>query len=168
MLRKIWTEFILLLLRRPARYQVAALCWRPAETPQGAPDGDGIEVLVVSSLTTHRWILPKGWPKDGRSGAETALEEAWEEAGIRIIGEPPVHIGRYGYHKRLRGDVPVRTQVDVFAVRIRGLLDHYPEEGRRERVWLSPAEAAGRVEEPELKALLRDCARRIRAAAPQA
>ena len=70
-----------------------------------------IEVLLVSSLTTHRWIMPKGWPKDGRSGAETALEEAWEEAGIRIIGEPPVHIGRYAYHKRLRGDVPVRTLV---------------------------------------------------------
>uniref|UniRef100_UPI0035B0DD2F NUDIX hydrolase n=1 Tax=Paenirhodobacter enshiensis TaxID=1105367 RepID=UPI0035B0DD2F len=173
MLRKIWTEFILLLLRRPARYQVAALCWRPAGAPEGtsgtdAPRTGEIEVLLVSSLTTHRWILPKGWPKDGRSGAETALEEAWEEAGIRIIGEPPVHIGRYAYHKRLRGDVPVRTLVDVFAVRIRGLLDHYPEEGRRERVWLSPAEAADRVQEPELKALLRDCARRISAAAAQA
>lgn len=146
MLRKIWTEFIVLLLRRPARYQVAALCWREA--------GEGIEILLVSSLTTQRWILPKGWPKDGRDGGGTALEEAWEEAGIRILGEPPVGIGRYTYQKRLRGDVPVRTIVDVYAIHIRDILDHYPEEGRRERAWVSPAEAAARIQEPELKQLL--------------
>ena len=156
MLRKIWTEFISLILRRPSRYQVAALCWR-----QGPA---GPEVLLISSLDTGRWILPKGWPKVGNDGPGTALEEAWEEAGIHVEGPPPRPVGRYSYRKRLRGDVPVRTDVDVFAIEVSRLLDDYPEKGRRRREWFAPARAAELVQEPELARLLRDSPALIAAA----
>lgn len=158
MLRKIWTDVISLILRRPSGYQVAALCWRPAA---GAA---GIEVLLLSSLTTGRWILPKGWPQMGRDGAGTALEEAWEEAGIRIGNDRPEKIGRYSYHKRLAGDVPSHTLVDVYAIRVERLLDSYPEAGKRKRQWFPPAEAAQLVQEPGLAALLRNSADLIRPA----
>ncbi|ADO42952.1 NUDIX hydrolase [Ketogulonicigenium vulgare] len=147
MFKMIWSEFIAPMLRRPARYQVAALCWRKA--------GDGFEVLLVTSLTSHRWIVPKGWPKNGRDSAAVALEEAWEEAGIAPTATPAKRIGQYHYIKRMRGNVPVRTEVDVFAIEVRTLLDQYPEVGRRERRWVAPAVAAQMVDEPELKALLR-------------
>lgn len=155
MLRKIWTDFISLILWRPARYQVAALCWRPRADGTGATAPGDIEILLITSLTTGRWILPKGWPKTGRDGAGTALEEAWEEAGIRIESNTPQEIGRYRYRKRLEGDVPVRTLVDVYAIRTQRLLDDFPDAGRRERAWLRPEDAAAKVQEPELAALLR-------------
>lgn len=160
MLWKFWTDFIALILRRPSHYQVAALCWRIRETAGEAPadTGTGIEVLLISSLTTGRWILPKGWPQTGRDGAGTALEEAWEEAGIRIDDPRPQLVGRYRYRKRLSGDVPAPTMVDVWAIRTGRLLDSYPEAGRRKREWFTPEEAAGLVDEPELASLLRNSA----------
>lgn len=148
MFRKIWTDFGALILRRPSHYQVAALCWH--ET-----DAGGIEILLISSLTTGRWILPKGWPQMGRDGAGTALEEAWEEAGIRIEDPQPQLVGRYRYQKRLSGDLPARTMVDVWAIRVDRLLDNYPEAGRRKREWFAPEKAASLVDEPELARLLR-------------
>ena len=147
MLQKLWTDFLSLLVRRPSRFQVAALCWREA--------GQGIEILLISSRTTKRWILPKGWPKSGQDAAGTALEEAWEEAGIRIEGPPPAKIGHYTYHKRLEGDVPAHTVVDVYAIHADRLLDSYPEAGERDRKWFPPDQAADLVQEPDLASLLR-------------
>ena len=41
-----------------------------------------LKVLIITSRTTKRWIIPKGWmqPKLGASGS--AAVEAWEEAGV--------------------------------------------------------------------------------------
>lgn len=147
MLRRIWTDVIALILRRPSQYQVAALCWRRA--------GKGIEVLLVSSRETRRWVLPKGWPKRGLDGAGAALEEAWEEAGVRADDQRPLKVGRYSYRKRLEGDVPVQTEVDVFAFHVTRLLDEFPEAGQRDRRWFPPEEAAQLVHEPELATILR-------------
>ncbi|ETX27717.1 NUDIX hydrolase [Roseivivax isoporae] len=154
MIRTLWTNFILPILRRPSRYQVAALCWRPAR--------DDVEILLVTSLETRRWVLPKGWPKSGFDGLGTALEEAWEEAGVRAGATEPRPVGRYRYDKRMRGGLPVPTDVDVFAIEIATLLDDYPEAGRRDRRWMSPAEAAAAVTEPDLKELLDGVGPRLR------
>ena len=44
-------------------------------------DGD-IEVLLITSRKTNRWIIPKGWPMKGKKRHEAAAQEALEEAGI--------------------------------------------------------------------------------------
>ena len=148
MLWTIWTDFIALMFRRPDRFQAAALCHRRGSK--------GVEILLITSLTTGRWILTKGWPKPDHDGAGVALEEAWEEAGIRPCAKrPPEKIGIYHYDKKLDGGAPARTEVHVYAIEVEGLLDSYPEAGRRERRWIAPEAAAAMVEEPELKALLR-------------
>ncbi|MDB5613166.1 MAG: hypothetical protein JWQ22_819, partial [Devosia sp.] len=54
--------------------QVASLPWRLDE------DGK-IRVLLVTSRTNGKWMLPKGWPMEGKSDPETALVETREEAG---------------------------------------------------------------------------------------
>ena len=55
--------------------QVAALPWRR--------DAKGrLVVLLVTSRTNHKWMLPKGWPMPGKSDPETASIEAHEEAGV--------------------------------------------------------------------------------------
>ncbi|WP_020040585.1 NUDIX hydrolase [Salipiger mucosus] len=146
MLNAIWSEFIQPIMRRPSRYQVAALCFRR--------DGERLEILLITSLETRRWILPKGWPKTGFDAGGVALEEAWEEAGVKPRGGKPRLIGRYRYDKRLRGGIPLPTDVDVFAIETEKLYDTYPEVGRRERRWMSPQDAAEAVDEPELKDLL--------------
>ncbi|TCP41464.1 NUDIX hydrolase [Rhodovulum marinum] len=147
MLKQVWTTLILPLLGRPSRFQVAALCYRKTG---GAP-----EILLITSRETHRWILPKGWPKAGYDASGMAAEEAWEEAGVKPRHVSPTPIGQYRYDKRLKGGVPVATDVNVFAIEVEALEDHFPEMAERERRWMSPAEAAEAVDEPELKALLR-------------
>jgi 8-oxo-dGTP pyrophosphatase MutT (NUDIX family) len=125
--------------------QAAALCLR---------DGpEGPEVLMVTSLGTGRWVLPKGWPMKGRTLAGAALREAWEEAGVkgRVSNAP---VGCFTYAKNRQGRVPLRARVEVFRVTIDTLADTWPEAGRRRRVWMPVPQAAQVVAEPELRNLL--------------
>ena len=125
--------------------QYAALPWRRAQ---------GLEFLLITSRETRRWVIPKGWPIPGKSAAESAAQEAYEEAGVR--GEMTAQaIGHYGYRKRLRGGAKKRFRVEVFAMEVTEVLDLWPEANERARQWLSPQEALALVEEPELAALIR-------------
>jgi 8-oxo-dGTP pyrophosphatase MutT (NUDIX family) len=62
--------------------QFGILPWRISE-------GGTREVLLLTSRETHRWVIPKGWPMKGRKPAETASQEAYEEAGLvgHIVGK---------------------------------------------------------------------------------
>lgn len=131
--------------RRPEFLQAAALCLR-----EGAL---GREVLMVTSLGTRRWVLPKGWPMKGRTLAGAALREAWEEAGvIGSVNETPC--GYFTYEKRKRGGFSLACRVEVFRVEVSDLARDWPERKRRKRAWLPVDEAAAAVDEPELQALL--------------
>ncbi len=125
--------------------QCAALCWR-----HGA---QGPELLLTTSLDTGRWILPKGWPMEGKTLAEAAAIEAWEEAGIKgdTCSEP---LGHYHYIKIRRRRPSQRCKVSVFALKVSDMLDEYPEAGRRRREWMTPAQAAARVRERGLKRII--------------
>ncbi|WP_138469900.1 NUDIX hydrolase [Poseidonocella sp. HB161398] len=140
-------DFLGPLLRRPPRFQVAALCHRGS--------GAETEILMVTSRETRRWVLPKGWPKRGLDAAGTAAEEAWEEAGVRFRPGAPVLAGYYSYLKRLDGGLPVPVSVAVYAMQFESLAEDYPELGQRERRWFAPAEAAQLVDEEGLQEMLR-------------
>src|SRR5262249_33662947 len=43
---------------------------------------DRAEFMLVTSRETRRWIIPKGWPKRGKSPYRSAAREAFEEAGV--------------------------------------------------------------------------------------
>lgn len=131
---------------RETGLQAAALCLR--DGPQGA------EVLLVTSLTRGRWVLPKGWPMKGRTLAGAALREAWEEAGVRgAVQEAPV--GTYVYDKLRKSGLTVPCRVEVFRVVVTDLAPDWPEAKKRRRAWFPLAEAAALVEEPALAVLLR-------------
>lgn len=130
---------------RPTRRQVGAICWRR--------DGDAVEVLLVTSRETGRWIIPKGNRMIGRSDFDAAAQEAWEEAGVRgKIGA--LRLGSYHYEKRLSGGGARTTAVDVYALRVKETLKDWPERRQRTRRWFGLTEAAEAVEEPELKVLI--------------
>ena len=146
-LNSIWENFLGPLLQRPKRQQVAALCYRGA--------GDNKEVLLVTSRDTGRWIIPKGWPMRGKDGPGSAMQEAWEEAGVReatSVGDP---IGMYTYEKRKDSGWSFPVETMVYPVSVEKLEDKFPEVKERTRKWFSPAEAANLVQEPELKTILR-------------
>jgi len=147
-LKAAWTGMVQPLMSRPKRLQVAALCLRGSDAAK--------EVLLITSRDTGRWILPKGWPIDGLTAPGAALQEAWEEAGVKSGTIAEVPLGSYDYDKRLEGGVPVCVEVKVYAVEDAQLTDAYPEVDERSRRWMSPSEAASLVDEPGLRDILRN------------
>ncbi len=116
-------------------------------------EGTEREVLLVTSRGRGRWILPKGWPMAGRDLPGSALQEAWEEAGVRGRVSRGA-VGHYHYANLLAGDFGQQVKTHVFRIDRVSLADEFPEAGERERRWWPLAEAAKQVEEPELAALL--------------
>ncbi|CUX60182.1 conserved hypothetical protein [Agrobacterium tomkonis CFBP 6623] len=131
------------------RQQYAALCFRHGD------NGNDVEILLVTSRTSQRWIIPRGWPMKRKKPHEAAAIEAWEEAGVRGRVRKAA-IGRYTYLKMLdNGDV-VPCMVDVFQIEVTGAETSFKERGERLVEWVRPDEAARRVREIELKSLLVD------------
>ncbi len=126
-------------------HQVAALCWRL--------HGRHAEVLLITSRDTGRWIVPKGWPMEGKTAAATAAQEAWEEAGVKgAVAEQS--LGSFVYPKTYRDADPRICMVEVFPLRVEELAHRYPERRQRRRKWFAAAKAARKVAEPELRALI--------------
>lgn len=132
--------------KRGLRTQFGALCYRMRS---GAP-----EMLLITSRGSGRWIVPKGWPMNGKTPPETAATEAWEEAGVR--GQVhPVCLGVYHYHKRKPKGKKLPCVAMLYALAVEEVADDYPEAGQRRREWLTPEEAATRVREPGLAQMIR-------------
>ncbi|AUH65335.1 NUDIX hydrolase [Paracoccus zhejiangensis] len=138
----------MILGRRPPALQVGAIC-RKAETG---------EMLLITSRDTGRWVIPKGWPMEGRSLAHAALQEAWEEAGVRgKVGM--TELGRFRYDKRQDKGFAVPVEVALYPVEVLELADDYPEYEERHREWFAPGQAAELVNEAGLKQILQGLAR---------
>lgn len=134
----------MLIGKRPPAMQVAALCLDP-ETGK---------VLLITSRGTGRWIIPKGWPMEGRTLPAAAALEAWEEAGAEgRIGRE--EIGRYSYDKDQDSGFAVPVEVRVYPLHVTRLSGDFPESAQRTRRWFTPQDAIRMVAEPGLKALLR-------------
>jgi 8-oxo-dGTP pyrophosphatase MutT (NUDIX family) len=113
-----------------------------------------IEVMLVTSRTTRRFIVPKGWPMKGKSGRKAATIEAQEEAGVlgKSLKQPA---GTYSYWKRMATGF-IRVDVVVYLLEVTEELADWEEASARQRAWLPPADAALLIDEPELSTLLRD------------
>lgn len=145
-LKRTWSDIFMPILQRPKRVQVAALCYKKTS--------DGMKVLLITSRDTGRWILPKGWPIDGKDGPGSALQEAWEEAGVSAADIEEEPMGLYEYVKGLDHGLSVPVETQVYMTRVRDMEDSYPEADERRRKWFTPAEAANLVDEPDLKNIL--------------
>jgi 8-oxo-dGTP pyrophosphatase MutT (NUDIX family) len=128
------------------RRQVAAMPIRRAA------DGS-LEIMLVTSRTTRRWIVPKGWPIKGMKDYDAAAREAYEEAGVvGTIGKKPA--GRYDYWKRL-ADHFVLCTVKLYLLDVQRQLPSWIEQGQRHCQWFKPEDAADLVDEPGLSSLIR-------------
>ena len=111
-----------------------------------------LQILVISTRGSGRWTVPKGWPMRGRSDAEAAAQEAYEEAGVRgIIATDP--LGTFEYVKRR--DENETLFVTVYRLDVTSSVRHWRERGQRKLRWLAPSAAADCVAWPGLAEIIR-------------
>ncbi len=127
------------------RLQVAALPWRRGP--------GGVEILLVTSRETRRWVTPKGGRMTGKTDAEAAALEALEEAGVEgvVAAEP---LGTFRYLKVLKRRASRWCVVALYTLEVTAEHARWQEQAERERVWLPRQTAADWVDEPDLKALI--------------
>lgn len=110
---------------------------------------------MVTSRGSGRWVIPKGWLMEGKTAAEAAQLEAWEEAGVKSADCNGEVIGQYAYEKRLDDGYVTPVEVQVYQMKVTETADIFPEARERTRRWVSPSKAAELVDEPSLQAIFR-------------
>ena len=127
-----------------------------------------LEILLVTTRGTRRWIVPKGWPIRGLGPAKSAAREAFEEAGVtgRIRAKP---IGLFAYDK-LRDETGGSTtcEVKVYPLLVKRRSRVWPESHQRTTQWVEPSRAIAMIKEPGLKKIVAAFAKRAAAAASRA
>lgn len=145
-------------LKKKGGVQYAALPYRMS--------GSRLEVLLVTSRRTRRWIVPKGWPVDGLQPPACAAVEALEEAGVcGQVEQRPIGHYRYLKHHKSRPSEPCK--VEVYALRVTQQRRSWAEGAERERRWCTVADAAEAVDEPLLRLLILELEERISATQPR-
>lgn len=131
-----------------ALLQYGALCYHLGKKRHD------IELLLITSRETGRWVIPKGWPIEGKEPYRVAEREAEEEAGVRgKAARKP--IGHFTYFKCLGDGRKATCIVQVHPLKVENVLERFKEKGERQIAWFSCREAAELVHEPELKDLFR-------------
>ncbi len=114
---------------------------------------DRLQVLMVTSRDTGRWVMPKGWEMDGKKPWAAAEIEALEEAGAKgYISKKP--IGEYSYGKVLDDGTVLPCRVRLYPMIVDRLKRRWKERKQRRRHWFAPHVAAEKVDEPDLAELL--------------
>ncbi|MEJ1296439.1 MAG: NUDIX domain-containing protein [Candidatus Sedimenticola sp. (ex Thyasira tokunagai)] len=128
---------------RPAYYYTQS-----SVIPYRISDGQ-LEVLIISSSKNKHWVIPKGIADPGHTLQESALKEAWEEAGVE--GEVTEEaVGSYSYEKW-----GATCTVTVYPMAVTHQLPEGRwEERHRGRKWVSAKEAAALVKQSALGPML--------------
>lgn len=108
---------------------------------------DGLEILLVTSRSRKRWVIPKGIVELGMTPQDSAAKEAMEEAGVAGPVDPTT-IGRFHYPKW--GDF---CDCEVFAMKVEEVRDTWME-GYRSRHWYPLVEAVSMMKEPAMREIL--------------
>lgn len=132
---------------QPQLAQVCVIPFRPVE--------DTWEYCLITSLKKKRWIFPKGIVDPGETPVESALKEAWEEAGLRgeIVSGP---VGSFRYEKW-----EMELTVDVLMMQVAHAEQEWPEAQLRQRVWLRGRETSERLDRRELREIFQQVRERL-------
>lgn len=136
--------------------QYAALPWR---RHQGV-----LQILLITTRGTGRWIIPKGWPEATLSAPQCAAREALEEAGV--VGEIASRkLGSFDCHKRVKNGAMLPLHIEVFTMEVVRQRRDWAEKGHRTIAWCTLDDALVRVREPGLRKLIIKFAKTAPAAA---
>lgn len=109
-----------------------------------------VEIMIISTSSQTGWTIPKGHIDPGYSASESAVKEAYEEAGILGDIKKP-NIGNYQYEKY--GQI---FRVKVFFLEVTEKLTAWPEDYFRKRKWVSIKKASKKIGRKNLVRLLQD------------
>jgi 8-oxo-dGTP pyrophosphatase MutT (NUDIX family) len=106
------------------------------------------KICLVTSSNGKRWVIPKGLIDPGHTAAETALNEAWEEAGLvgTLTKEP---VGSYLYTK-----LDNTYHVVVYLLQVTSAAQNWPERDMRRRIWVNLDKALDQIEDQGLRELI--------------
>ena len=124
-----------------------------------------MEILLVTTRQSRRWIVPKGWPIKGLKRAKSAAREAFEEAGVRgrIGGKS---IGLFTYDKLVdESGMRVSCEVKVYPLLVKRQSEVWPEFKQRTTQWIEAGKAIALIKEPGLRKIVVAFAKRAAAAA---
>jgi len=107
------------------------------------------KICLITSSNGKRWVIPKGVIEPGQSPGETALQEAWEEAGLVGVLRPEP-AGSFLYEKWCG-----TCHVTVFFMEVSEVAADWPERRLRQREWVSLAGALERLDDAGLCDILR-------------
>lgn len=110
--------------------------------------GASLEVLLITTRSGQRLIVPKGSVERGMSPVESAQKEAFEEAGVS--GKP--HADAIGMMFSEREGRPCAIQ--LWPMRVSVMHARWPEMSFRRRIWLPVPGAAMLVEREDLAELI--------------
>ena len=132
------------------KLQYAALPWRKTAR--------GLEFLLITTRTTRRWIVPKGWPLKNLTPAECVAYEALEEAGV--IGTVARRaLGTFIYDKRQKSGKLVPCRVRVFPMEVVTQRRKWVERDVRKLRWCTCAEEIVLLSDAGLQRLVAKFAR---------
>lgn len=105
----------------------------------------GVEFCLITSIGKGNWGFPKGIIDPGFNAEQTALQESWEEAGLRgrIVHEC---VGRYKYEKW-----NTTLHVQVMLMEVTEAAEQWIESSVRQRAWCSLDEALEKLTKKRLR-----------------
>jgi len=115
----------------------------------------GLEILLITSRGTGRWVIPKGWPIVGKKAHKVAEIEARQEAGVEgVIGKQS--IGCYFQMKELFDGEERLCTIGVYPLKVVEETVDWQEKDERKRAWFPLREAAGLVSEGALAQIIEE------------
>lgn len=119
--------------------------FRSGTIPYMFDENGRLWILLVTPAGGGRWIFPKGNLEKNMSSRESAVKEAYEEAGVRgkcadfLLGV-----------QRFAG----KQFVEFYPLKICGILEKWEEAGRRSRLFFTLPDARKELKDPEAAAIL--------------
>ena len=115
-----------------------------------------LEFCLITTRRTGRWGFPKGQIEVDDTEQETALKEAYEEAGVsgQIIGDS---LGAYAHRKKR----VLLLDVAVYLMQVEQCDDTWPEKHLRQRRWVSAKKALSMIDQKTLRQFLHQAIDRI-------
>jgi hypothetical protein len=96
--------------------------------------GAKVEILLITTRQTGRWIIPKGfWPSSRAKGYEWAEKEAYEEAGVEgIIARQAI-----GLYRQKTQRTSAEKVTAVFPMQVTYRHGIWPEKHQRLSRWVT-------------------------------
>jgi len=117
--------------------------------------GGDVKVLIITSRSGKKWILPKGVVEPYMTPAESAGQEAYEEAGV--FGEvDDVPLGSYQVEKW--GGV---CTVTLYPMKVTKIYENWTEDNIRKRKWVNIGKAVKKIKPQAAADLVRELMKKL-------